>query len=392
MREVKLSLISTLDPSDTLARALHEFEARAGVRLRLHSVNWAEAWSELVKIAIYRSGPDVSEVGSTWVSDLHRMDAIQTLTRGEIAALGAESTFLPASWESCLDISTGEVCAIPWLVDTRLLYYRRDLLQQAGVDETGAFATPEAMRRTLEALQQHGVESPWVISTKKTHITLHILASNVWSRGGDFLSRDGKRVLFLSPEAMAGFAQYFELARFLSPAARNLEEVRAEQMYVEGRAAVTVSGPWLMRDWALSPEVRANTGIIFPPGVPFVGGSNLVLWNRTSGAFDLARFLSSKEFQSAYLQNARLLPCRTDVLAAPPFSTDSQLLYIGQGLQRGRSFKQLPLWGLVEDRLTGALSMIWQQVLQAPEADPRPILERTLGAIAHPLEMILEGK
>ena len=52
----------------------------------------------------------------------------------ELNVLGGSAAFLPSSWQSSIVLGEKEVCAVPWLADTRLIYYRRDLLDKAGVD------------------------------------------------------------------------------------------------------------------------------------------------------------------------------------------------------------------------------------------------------------------
>jgi len=47
--------------------------------------------------------------------------------------LGVSAAFLPSSLQSSTALGERDVCAVPWLADTRLIYYRRDLLDKADV-------------------------------------------------------------------------------------------------------------------------------------------------------------------------------------------------------------------------------------------------------------------
>ena len=117
--------------------------------------------------------------------------------------------------------------AVPWWADTRVIYYRRDLWAQAGVDMTqAAFDTPEHLTQTLGQLQAAGVPIPWVVPTHQSRMTVHNVAGWVWGAGGDFVADDGRHVVFEQPEAQAGICAYLDLARFLAAVA-SAESVQA---------------------------------------------------------------------------------------------------------------------------------------------------------------------
>jgi multiple sugar transport system substrate-binding protein len=77
---------------------MDEFRAETGIRVRLRLLSWDTAWSDLIKVALYGDGPDVSEIGSTWIGDLVAMTALRAFDAQNISALGGASYFLPTSW------------------------------------------------------------------------------------------------------------------------------------------------------------------------------------------------------------------------------------------------------------------------------------------------------
>jgi multiple sugar transport system substrate-binding protein len=393
-REIEISLISILSSPGTTERILGDFESQFGVRVQFQKHTWLTAWSELVRYTIYKNAPDVSEVGSTWIGDLIGMNSLRPFSYGEINALGGAQAFFPSAWNSGVS-ADGQVWAIPWLIDSRLLYYRRDLLEKAGIDPATAFLTHEALKDTIVRLKQAGVETPWSTPTHKTRMSLHNVASWVWGAGGEFVSQDGKRALFNSPEALSGFKQYFELGQFLSPQARELDDVESDQVFWKGQAAITLSGPWLLSDPSADPDVIANTGVTFPPSVPFTGGSSLVIWQSSQNpreALSLVRFLTSLQVQSTYLSAVGLLPARQEAFASLPSNANPILSHINQGLKVGRSFPLFPLWGLVEERLSSALGAIWQKFLSDPDLDLGDQIEHDLGLLARRLDLALNGR
>lgn len=173
---------------------LKEFERQERIHVHLDVIDWDVAWPRLVEFALYHHGPDVSEVGNTWIMDLVHMNALAPFGNDEIHAITEGKRFFEPSWRSCLttDVNGRTVWALPWTGDVRVVYYRRDLLKQAGVDEDGAFATPQAFDQTLQCIKQSGVVTPLAMHTKFSRIGLQNLAAWVWALGGDFISHDAR--------------------------------------------------------------------------------------------------------------------------------------------------------------------------------------------------------
>lgn len=371
--------------------AIDDFESQSGIGLNLQRLNWENAWSDIIRMAIYRLPIDVSEVGSSWISELRAMGSLHAFTDKELEILGGEDVFLPASWQNCVSPQDGQVWAIPWTVDTRLIYYRRDLLERANVDPLTAFETNENMSNTLQTLREQGIQCPLTIPTCRSRIMLHTAAPWVWAAGGDFLSPDGRNSLFAQPEALKGFCQYYELGRFMIPEVQNLDSGGSEALFFEGGAAVTVSGPWMIKQ-RLADEVQANLGIALLPGVPFIGGTNLIVWNHSKDpglALQLIAFLTSSAFQGTYFESQGYLPSRLDeLLSLPMFSNESRL---GERIQQGRTFRPLPLWGLVEERLSVCMQQIWHEIFESSGDELcSAIVERNLLVLARRLNLTLE--
>ena len=81
----------------------------------------------------------------------------------------------------------------------------------------------------------------------------------------------------------------------------------------------------------------------------------------------LIQYLNSPEVQDAYSKEIGLLPANKEVLSAPSFNNDPRYQRLLKRLARGRSFRSIPLWGMVENRLSGVFSSIWDDLLQDPD-------------------------
>jgi multiple sugar transport system substrate-binding protein len=398
MAELELSIMSRgPTTANDLKPLLEEFEAENHVRVRLRVMQWDSAWADLLKVALYRHGPDISEIGSTWLGSFVGMHALQPFSDEEVEAIGGPAAFTLSTWESGAvarhPLERALRWAIPWWADTRLLYYRRDILAQAGIDEDTAFTSFAQLEQTLERLVQARVPVPWVIPTHESRMTIHNVASWIWGAGGHLVSGDGRRTLFNWARARSGIQAYFELARYLTGPARDLDDTQSDALFNVGTAAVTISGPWLVR--FASSQVLANMGMTLVPGTPFVGGSHLVCWRHAvygNESIDLIRFLTSEHVQAAFGQRAGLLPTRPDVLRNPPFADDPLYQTVAEGLEKGRSFRPIPLWGLVEEKMSEALSDLWAQVLADPDLDLEQAVADCLGPLAQRLDITLGSR
>src|SRR5690348_1557490 len=147
---------SSMDIDKIMQSLLDKFGQQGRAQVSVTVYDWSVAWSEFLKISLYQHGPVISQTGNSWMGSLTAQNSLRAFRAGEMAELKGQDRFLPGSWETCLDLDNQQVVAIPWFMDTFLVYYHRDLLQKAGVDETGAFSTPENFHATLQKLQDHG--------------------------------------------------------------------------------------------------------------------------------------------------------------------------------------------------------------------------------------------
>ncbi len=389
--ELSVQLLST----DLLQPLLNEFEARHHIRVKLRLLSWDEAWGDLVKVALYNDGPDLSEVGSTWLGDLIAMNALHTFGDDEINTLGKAAAFLPAAWQGCYLAGEGDLWAIPWLVSARLIFYRRELLQRAGCDEDTAFTSAEHCEQTLHQLQAHGVTGPWIVPTGRTHTTLLNVASWVWAAGGDFIAPNGRQVLIAQHQSIAGLSRYFALGRFMAsagtPAARQPDALQADTWFLNHpEAAATISGPWLFV--SLTRAQREQLGLALPLSRPLLGGSHLVIWKHSrkqDAALKLIRFLTRPDTQAQYAQRVGLLPAVLEALDDDLYKTDRLWRAAAQAIHAGRAVPTVRTWGLMEDRLSTEFALIWREVLDNPALDVVTVLQKHLEPLTKRINQVL---
>ncbi|HQV69945.1 MAG TPA: extracellular solute-binding protein [Thermoflexales bacterium] len=370
---------------------LDEFEAQSGIHVNVRALPWDRSWGDLIKMALYGDGPDVSEIGSTWLGDIATMNALHAFTPDEIAFVGKPHRFLPAAWYGCHLPESDVIQAIPWFVGMQLVYYRRAMLKALGIQEDTAFQTVDHFENTLVALHEAGIKVPWTVPTGYTHATLHNLACWVRGAGGRLVSVDGKRVMFDQPAAREGIRRYFSLGRLLAPSVRHLNALEPDDQFLnDEQTAVTISGPWLINQ--ISANMKNQIGLAMPMGMFFVGGSHLVVWKhsrRREAAIKLIKFLTSIKQQVEYSQIVGELPAVMEAYDLPPYSTERLFKMVIAGLRGTYILPMTRAWGLVEDRLSTEFAGLWAEVLKDPNLNLEEAIARRLEPLARRLELVL---
>ena len=97
-----------------------------------------------------RSTPDVAQLGNTWISEFHALRALAPLDSRLGPPTGPDpGSYFDGIWDT--NVIDGVTYGIPWYVDTRVLFYRRDILATAGYDVMPA--TWDEWLRAMEAVK-----------------------------------------------------------------------------------------------------------------------------------------------------------------------------------------------------------------------------------------------
>ncbi len=380
-----------------LRKVIADFVSVARVKVNLDVLPWLGGWEHMVNIALNRVGPDISEIGTTWIGDFVKMNALANFNVYELHQIGKPDEFVPESWASVTTPTsptnpTERVWAVPWVGDTRTVFYRKDILKRHGIDPATAFTDHNALIATLETLKAGGEPFPISLTTQRSRICVHNIASYVWGLGGSFTAKGEKKVLLDSAEVFQGFTQYLQLGKYLSTEARNISDMEADALFIQRKAAVMISGYWILnRSMALG--FGEQVGMAAIPGVPFVGGMNLAVWQHSRQKRNAIRFIKhiTGTKTAGILFPAFGIPVRKDHLDTPPYSTDKNFRVLRDSMLRGRSFSSEYLWGLIEKRLTDLIPIIWEEYLKDPAQEIEPLLEKYILPLNRRLNLTLQS-
>lgn len=379
--EIELSLIGTASKRSNIEALIKNFEDRTSHQVKINFYGWDSAWSRLTSGAKRGSTPLVCEVGTSWVPDLAGMNALQSVPDTFIEDLGGEKNYVLQSWKSCFLFGKPEMWAVPWICGSRVLYYRKDLLAKAKIDLDTAFINPHFMFDAVEQLRGMGVDLPWITSNVKSLNTLHLISTWIWAGGGDFLSENGRLLLFADPEALDSMVDFFQMGRFMGSKAYSYSN--AIDLFWRGDAAITMDGTWMYEDQRASanPEVLENLGVALAPGPAFVGGSNLAVWASkadTEPAWELVRFLSEPDSVLTMSKLTGLAPANLNLLNSTYVLGRNFGVIFNRAMESGRSLPNHRFSGMVEDNLHYAFGLVWADLLKSPENPPHDVLKRYL--------------
>jgi multiple sugar transport system substrate-binding protein len=390
---------NSLEPVADLERLLKPFEEKTGIKVKITSVDWGAAWSKITTAATSGDVPDMVQLGSTWVSAISGMGALEVFSPEAIAELGGPSTFVPVAWKTTGIENSGKTTAIPWIVDARALFYRTDVLKKAGVSPAN-LASWDSFKRSLKRIFDADIMiedqpvAPLGISGKNDWNVIHSLAPWIWMAGGDFLAPDRKTCVLDSEAVFKGISFYISLVRegYVPIEYLELNTAQVSGNFNDGACSIYFDGPYEVKTLtrpaaeggaagSLTSRNFAVTG--YPRGpkgrFTFVGGSNLGIFKQgknKAGAFEVIKYLTSNPAQVEYAKVSGFLPARLESFNDPFFANDPQRRIFKEAALYGRTYPPIPSWGLLEPILTRRFGIMWDYVTSGAEYNPEKIREQ----------------
>jgi ABC-type glycerol-3-phosphate transport system substrate-binding protein len=387
---------------DNISPILKEFESNTGTPIETTEMSIDDAWPKLLQYTIHGGGPDLARIGTIWTSSLMSLNALRPFRASEITRFGGEDAFIKPIWKSGISPDDAKVWAIPFTSFNYVLFYRKDLLVQGGIDETDAFSTAESMINTLARLKASDIQSPWVIpSGEHYRARLHILASWIWGADGHFLDEDGKQILLSQSEALSGLKHFFELHRYLSPMDYGLTPNECRRRFARGQTTIYIGGPdtfQLLSELNPSPDVIGNIGVSALPGIPWIGGSSLVVWKDVvakpateHSIHQLISMLTEKSTQKLIYELSHVPPARVDAFEGLKLDHPELLQVEKAILETGRSYRPYSIWLRIQNDLVHVLDRITAEFLDDTSVDVLPVIRKHLDPIVKRYDLILSA-
>lgn len=375
---------------EVVAELIAAFEQEnPGIRVRVQQIPWTAAHEKLLTAHVGNATPDVAQLGNTWVPEFTAIGALAPLDARIAASPGiAPSDYFEGIWAT--NIVNDTTFGVPWYVDTRLVFYRSDILAQAGYD-----SLPQSWAGWVEAM--HAVKQ--VVGPDRYAL---FLPTNEWAQPVAFGLQNGARLLtddgrgaFSEPAFRKAFEFYLSLYRSgLAPTMGQFDIANPYQEFERGFFAMWITGPWNMGEFRrrLPPEMQDRWATAPLPGptgpesgYSHAGGSSLVMFEGSrhkDAAWKLIEFLSRPEQQQRFYELTGSLPARVETWQRTDLAQDEHARAFRAQLQRVKPLPAVPeiesimtaVFQHAETAIRGGASA--EEALRALDATTDRILEK----------------
>jgi multiple sugar transport system substrate-binding protein len=336
---------------ELVAQLVPEFErTHPGVRVDVQQLPWTAAHEKLLTAFAGDATPDVCQLGNTWVAEFAALNALEPLD-GYVAAspIVDPTDYFAGIWDT--NRVGGKLFGVPWYVDTRLLFYRRDLLADAG------FAAPPRSwtewTQMLAALKARGAPDRYAILLPVNEFEPLVALA---LQQNEPLLRDGGRYgNFRSAGFRRALRFYLDaFQRGYAPPVGSADISNVWNEFGRGRFSFYISGPWNISEFKRRlPPDKQDAWMTAPlpgpdgPGASIAGGSSLVLF-RTSrhkaAAWQLVEFLAQPALQRRFHDMSGDLPPRRSAWREGSLADDVYARAFRDQLERVKPAPKVPEW------------------------------------------------
>lgn len=356
-----------------------EFErTHPNIHVVVQQIPWTAAHEKLLTAYAGESTPDVCQLGNTWLPEFTMLKALEPLEPFlRQSSLVTLNDFFDGVLKTNIIDST--LYGIPWYVDTRVLFYRRDLLQAAGWSQPPK-TWAEMMRLCASMKEQakaRGIKCyPLFLPTNEwvPAIALGMQA------GGELLRQNKTLGNFSGPNFRKAFTLMADIYRNdYSPSGMQLI-INLYNSFSDGLVAMYITGPWNIGEFSqrIAPDVR-DKWMTAPlpsmdstwPGASLPLGTSLVIFRQSrhkKEAAQLIEFLASREQSLAFYKITGNLPPRKSAWTDTSLANNRYIQAFYQQLQRLTPLPQVPEWEQIVIKLQLYVEHIATNTMTVDEA------------------------
>ncbi|MFZ5516906.1 MAG: sugar ABC transporter substrate-binding protein [Candidatus Zhuqueibacterota bacterium] len=348
---VELSFWAMGSEGQVISEIINKFhELHPNIHVKVQAIPWGAAHEKLLTATAGHSTPDVCQLGNTWISEFNAIDAIIPLdTLIQHSTIQADR-FFPGVWNT--NTIGDRVYGIPWYVDTRLLFYRKDILSAAGYTQPpGTWEEWRNAARNIVASSRFR-QKQYGFFFSLIYNDWHVPVILVLENNGRLLKENDCYGAFDDPQTVEALQFYTSLFKEgLAP--RSMSEfTNIYQGFQDGAFAFVVTGPWNIGEirrrmpemenvWATAPMPRKLNGN------SVAAGSSLVIFKscrHKKEAITFIEFLSSVETQVQFFQMTRDLPAVKQAWDAEEIQTDEKIMAFYRQLESVVATPKIPEW------------------------------------------------
>jgi multiple sugar transport system substrate-binding protein len=351
---------------EVVAQLLPEFErAHPGLKIKVQQLPWTAAHEKLLTAFAGDATPDLCQLGNTWIPELVALNALEPLDRYVAASPIVDADdYFAGIWDT--NRVDDKLYGVPWYVDTRLMFYRRDLLRHAG------FSSPprswQEWTQMLAAIERQAAPDRYAILLPLNEF--EPLLALALQQGEPLLREDGRWGNFRGAGFRRALEFYLEMfQRGWAPAVAGAAISNVWNEFGRGRFVFFVSGPWNIGELQrrLS-SAQQDTWMTAPlpgpdgPGASIAGGSSLVVFRASrhqETAWRLVEFLSQPAVQRRFHALTGDLPPRRATWKDPGLAADVHARAFRDQLERVKPAPKVPEW----ERIASEMRLVAERVV-----------------------------
>ncbi|MGN7454549.1 sugar ABC transporter substrate-binding protein [Paenibacillus pasadenensis] len=329
------------------------------VSIQVQAIPWGSAHDKLLTAVASKKGPDVLQMGTTWMPEFAAAGALADLTAdlADYPELAADNFFDGTVTSTQFD---GKTVGVPWLAETRVLFYRTDVLQSVGYDHA-----PKTWDELLDAskkLTERGKDK-YGIGLDPKEPTLSFMFAR---QNGSKLIEDGK-AQFDQP-AFAETVRYLDgyFKNGYAPVDLGLDT--SQTFGGDGMVPMFISGPWMIKTVADQiPDIEGKWATAVLPSkdgnMSSLGGSNLSVFGFTeqkAAAMKFIAFLSKPENQLEWMKQTGELPANKKAWEDPQLSGDPNMAVVGEQLKNAEPMPLVKAWDNISQNFLKTFEEIYR--------------------------------
>ncbi len=331
---------------EVVAQLLPEFTRRTGIQVDVQQIPFTAAHEKLLTAHVGNATPDLAQMGNTWIPEFNAVGGLENLTPWLAHSSIQARDYFPGIWAT--NEVDGVVYGVPWYVDTRVLFYRTDLIQKAP-------RTWDEWMQTMQKVKEQRPDSYAILlpTNQWEEVTILALANRA-----PLLNPTGTQGAFRDPRFAAAFRFFIEIfRRGYAPPVANTQVANVYQGFAQGDFAMYLTGPWNVGEFRkrLPPEMNgkwATAPMPAPlagdwPGMSMAGGSSLVMFRaskKKEAAWKLIEFLSEPAQQIRFYELTQDLPAHRQAWRAPAVANDPPLAAFREQLEHVAPLPRVPEW------------------------------------------------
>ncbi|WP_410535435.1 sugar ABC transporter substrate-binding protein [Streptomyces sp. KL2] len=330
--------------------AVRDFERRnPGVEVKVTVQDWPGIDRKVTAALGSDDAPDVIEVGNTQVAQYVEAGGVSDLTI-RVFDLGGDHWVPGLEEPGKID---GYQYGVPFYAANRVVVYRKDLFEQAGITESPT--TREEWIEVTSRLNRSGRQGIYLPGQN-----WYVLAGFIWDEGGDLaVERSGRWAGTLdTPEALRGMEFYKELqSHGRGPVDSDESKPEQREFFAGNEIAQIIDVPGAAELIVEKNPALAGKLGFFPipgkdakePGAVFTGGSVLIIPERATepaAAYSFVKLLTGEKWQRKLARTMSVVPNSTEL--ADALKDDPGAAAMAEGARNGRATPNSPRWGRLE--------------------------------------------